>query len=59
MKTTLKTLLIASALILPVTAYAGHEGKPESKMEGMQMCTPEKCPMADQMGEMQTKTKKH
>lgn len=58
MKTTLKTLLIASALILPMSAaYAAHDGKAAPKMEGMQMmCKPDmKCPMGDQMGDMQTR----
>lgn len=58
MKTTIKTLLIASAFILPISAaYAGHDGKPAAKMEGMQMmCKPDmKCPMGDQMGDMQTR----
>lgn len=58
MKTILRTLLIASAFILPMSAaYAGHDGKAAPKMEGMQMmCTPDKkCPMGDQAGDMQTR----
>ncbi|GER08859.1 hypothetical protein GCM10007972_27830 [Iodidimonas muriae] len=58
MKTTLRTLLLATALILPVSAYAGHHesGSDEHKMEKMQMCMQgEKCPMADQMGDMHSK----
>lgn len=57
MKTTIKTLLIASAFILPISAYAGHDGKTAPKMGGMpMMCAPDtKCPMADQMGDMQTR----
>ena len=56
MKNTLKTLLIASVFVLPASAYAGHHEHSEGKMESMKMCTlGEKCPMANQMGDMQTK----
>lgn len=53
MKTTLRTLLIASAFILPMSAaYAGHDGNAAPNM----MCAPDKeCPMGDQAGDMQTR----
>lgn len=57
MKSTIKTLLVASVLILSASAYAAQEDKSAPKMEGMQMvCAPDKeCPMADKMGDMQTR----
>lgn len=56
MKNTLKTLLIASVLVLPVSAYAGHQEHNEEKVESIKMyATGEKCPIANQMGDMQTK----
>ena len=36
MKTTFKTLLIASALILPAGAYAAYDGGMDKKMDGGQ-----------------------
>lgn len=54
MKTTLRSLLIATALALPVSAWAGHHEHGEGKMEQMQMCEPgQECQMADKMSDMQ------
>ena len=56
MKTTLKTLLIASVFILPINAYAedGEGMKMDSKMMPQQCIKGDmQCPMANQMGDMQ------
>lgn len=56
MKHALKTLLIAAALVLPVSTWAGHHEQDEGNMNPMQMCKPEQeCPMADNMKGMQNK----
>ena len=51
MKNTLKTLLIASALTLPMAAYAGHDGhgKKQHDHEAHQCMQGEDCPMHDGM----------
>ncbi|MBO6548539.1 MAG: hypothetical protein JJ964_02825 [Rhizobiales bacterium] len=56
MKKILKTLLIATALTSPIAANAGNHNHSKGQMGSTDMCvTGEKCPMADQMGKMQTK----
>lgn len=57
MKNTLKTLIIASAFVLPLTAHAEDNSMGMGKMDGkmmMQQCMKDKpCPMSDDMGKMQ------
>jgi len=60
MKNTLKTLLIASAIILPASAYAAHDGSSKDTMNGkqgmMMQCQKDakECPMNDKMNMMQS-----
>lgn len=57
MKNLAKTLLLVSAVALPMTGYAGsgHEHKGTEKHQKMEQCIPGKqCPFADKMGKMQS-----
>ncbi len=57
MKTTLKTLLVSAAIILPLAAHAENNSMGMDKMDGkmmMQQCVKgQPCSMSEDMGKMQ------
>lgn len=55
MKTTLKTLLISAAIILPISAFAADTtAKPDTQKMQQQCMKGQPCPMAEDMGKMQS-----